>query len=343
MLRLFKQLFKKQPGKRSVSMPSSGQSHRPVKAGVTTPVSVSQPAAVDMVDTRSLFYDLLFGVSDADQPMNPLEKEILEKVELVLTRPQEIADNIVKLPAVLNQVSTLLASPDYSTDQLAALIAQEPVLAADFIKLVNSPALRRNGREIADLHQALVILGAKNIQETVLTAIMQKMADIKPIYLKLFGQQIWQHSLNTALWAKKLAKQRQLDPELAYFIGLIHDVGKIALFKLIVHEMNHADPAYQPNSKVFRQMMTKHSVLLSALIARHWRLPGAIVKPLYEQTDSYPQVSLTEQGRLLLEANLYSEISLLLSSGAVNDVQARDFCERNGLEWELCCVGVTPA
>lgn len=93
-------------------MPSSGQPHKPVKAAVTTPVSVSQPATVDIEDTRSLFYDLLFGISDGDQPMNPLEKEILEKVELVLTRPQEIADNIVKLPAVLNQVSTLLASPD---------------------------------------------------------------------------------------------------------------------------------------------------------------------------------------------------------------------------------------
>lgn len=343
MLRLLKQILKKQPEKRRVSIPSPKQPDKHINAAVTTPVSVPQPAAVDMIDTGSLFYDQLFGVSDADQSMNPLEKEILEKVELILTRPQEIADNIVKLPAVLNQVSILLASADYTTAQLVALIEQEPVLAADFVKLVNSPALRRNGREITDLHQALVILGAKNIQETVLTAIMQKMADIKPIYLKLFGQQIWQHSLNTALWAKKLAKQRQLDPESAYFIGLIHDVGKIALFKLIVLEMNHANPEYQPNSKVFRQMMTKHSVLLSALIARHWRLPGAIVKPLYEQTDSYSQVSLTEMGRLLLEANLYSEISLLLSSGAVNNVQARDFCERNGLEWELCRVGVTPA
>lgn len=84
----------------------------------------------------------------------------------------------------------------------------------------------------------------------------------------MFGEQLWEHSVTTAVWAKQLAREAGSDPDLAYFLGLIHDVGKIALFKIIIGEMNSCDPEFKPSSKLFRQMMTKHSVRLSALIAQ---------------------------------------------------------------------------
>ncbi|SQD79449.1 protein of unknown function [Moritella yayanosii] len=54
----------------------------------------------------------------------------------------------------------------------------------------------------------MVRLGGLQIKSIVQTIVMQHITEIKPIYFKLFGLHLWQHSLTTALWAKKLAKSR---------------------------------------------------------------------------------------------------------------------------------------
>lgn len=298
----------------------------------------------EIIDTSSLFYDLLFNNQDtgieSSSGLNPLEKSILLKVESSVGRPENIALNVVRLPKVLHKVSSLIDSDDYTAEQLAELITQDPVLAADVIKLVNSAHYQLGSQEVTSLQEAVVRLGGLQIKSIVLTIVMQNMMDIKPIYFKLFGQYLWQHSLSTALWAKQLAKSRGEDPDLAYFLGLIHDVGKIALFKLIVDEMNISDPQFRPSSKLFRQMMTKHSLRLSALIAQSWLLPGAVVKALSEQVDNNAMVQSTGPGRLLEDANLYSEINLLLEKDYISLPQASEFCREHNLDIEACISGV---
>lgn len=311
----------------------------------TSTVSIPDVGVRDeIIDTSSLFYDLLFNNPDtnteANLGLNPLEKSILLKVEASVGRPENIALNVVRLPEVLHKVSSLIDSDNYTAQQLAALITQDPALAADVIKLVNSVRYQLGTQEVTSLQEAVVRLGGLQIKSIVLTIVMQNITDIKPIYFKLFGKYLWQHSLTTALWAKKLAKSRGGDPDLAYFLGLIHDVGKIALFKLIVDEMNISDPQFRPNSKLFRQMMTKHSLRLSALIAQSWQLPGPVVKALYEQVEISSVLEHTGSGKLLEEANLYSEIHLLLEQGYISQQQASEFCQEHQLDIKTCITGV---
>jgi len=311
----------------------------------TTKVTIPDVGVTDeIIDTSSLFYDLLFNNKDlgteAGAGLNPLEKSILLKVEGSVGRPENIALNVVRLPEILHKVSALIDSDNYTAEQLAALITQDPVLAADVIKLVNSAGYQFGSQDVTSLQEAVVRLGGLQIKSIVLTIVMQNMTEIKPIYFKLFGQHLWRHSLTTALWAKKLAKSRGEDPDLAFFLGLIHDVGKIALFKLIVDEMHISDPQFRPSSKLFRQMMTKHSLRLSALIAQAWLLPGAVVKALYEQSESSAMLQHTGPGKLLLQANLYSEIHLLLEQGYISQQQATEFCRDNQLDIQACIAGV---
>lgn len=343
MASLFKRILNAIGGAKSTKKIVS-DAPRPVISNLAT-AKVSIPdvtVADEIIDTSSLFYDLLFNNKSAEVSagLNPLEKNILQKVEASVGCPDDIAQHVVRLPTVLHKVSSLIDSDDYTAEQLAALITQDPVLAADVIKLVNSARYQVGSLEVTSLQEAVVRLGGLQIKSIVLTIVMQNMADIKPIYFKLFGQYLWQHSLTTALWAKKLAKSRGEDPDLAYFIGLIHDVGKIALFKLIVDEMNICDPEYRPNSKLFRQMMTKHSLRLSALIAQSWSLPGTVVKALQEQSETAGLLQQTGPGKLLLQANLYSEIHLLLEQGYISQQQATQFCNDNELNIQMCIAGV---
>jgi len=333
-------------GKSKATEKATYTSPRPVINNLATAV-VSIPdvdVRNEIIDTSSLFYDLLFNNqnvnTEVNSGLNPLEKNILLKVEANVGRPENIALNVVRLPEVLHKVSSLIDSDSYTAEQLAVLISQDPVLAADVIKMVNSARYQLGSQEVTSLQEAVVRLGGLQIKSIVLTIVMQNITEIKPIYFKLFGQYLWQHSLSTALWAKNLAQSRGVDPDLAYFLGLIHDVGKIALFKLIVDEMNISDPQFKPSSKLFRQMMTKHSLRLSALIAQSWLLPGPVVKALYEQSESSAVLCHTGPGKLLQDANLYSEIHLLLKQGYVSQQQAGEFCLEHQLDINACIAGV---
>jgi len=317
--------------------------HKAIDERLTSNSSIADATVYnEIIDTSSLFYDHLFDVIDTDNVagLNLLEKEILLKVEAALTRPADIATSIVKLPDILNQVSTLIDNADYTAEQLAELIAQDPALSADVIKLVNSAIYCRVDQELTSLQEAIVRLGGRKIKELVFTAVMHNITDIKPIYFKLFGEQLWAHSVSTALWAKNLALEAGADPDLAYFLALIHDVGKIALFKIIIDEMNTCDPEFKPRSKLFRQMMTKHSVRLSALIAQAWTLPGVVVKALFEQAEPASSVTYTEPAQLLYAANLYSEIHVLLQAGSISLEQANLFCCEHDLDIAVCIAGL---
>jgi len=333
-------------GKSKATEKATYTSPRPVINNLATAAASIPDVDVrnEIIDTSSLFYDLLFNNqnvnTEVNSGLNPLEKNILLKVEANVGRPENIALNVVRLPEVLHKVSSLIDSDSYTAEQLAVLISQDPVLAADVIKMVNSARYQLGSQEVTSLQEAVVRLGGLQIKSIVLTIVMQNITEIKPIYFKLFGQYLWQHSLSTALWAKNLAQSRGVDPDLAYFLGLIHDVGKIALFKLIVDEMNISDPQFKPSSKLFRQMMTKHSLRLSALIAQSWLLPGPVVKALYEQSESSAVLCHTGPGKLLQDANLYSEIHLLLKQGYVSQQQAGEFCLEHQLDINACIAGV---
>jgi len=104
--------------------------------------------------------------------------------------------------------------------------------------------------------------------------------------------------------------------------------------------MNISDPQFRPSSKLFRQMMTKHSLRLSALIAQSWLLPGPVVKALYEQSEISSVLCHTGPGKLLQDANLYSEIHLLLKQGYVSQQQVGEFCLEHQLDINACIAGV---
>ncbi|NQZ49022.1 MAG: hypothetical protein HRT95_02195, partial [Moritella sp.] len=86
--------------------------------------------------------------------------------------------------------------------------------------------------------------------------------------------------------------------------------------------------------------MTKHSLRLSALIAPAGLLPGPVVKALYEQLESSAVLQHTGPGKLLVQANLYSEIHLLLEQGYISQQQATEFCRDNQLDIQACIAGV---
>lgn len=147
---------------------------------------------------------------------------------------------------------------------------------------------------------------------------MGSMVEIKPIYYRRFGSQIWRHSKQVAYLSGELC---QSDPNTAFMLGLVHDVGKIAIFKMLLDAFDLSDPGEQPKSSPFKKVMTTKSLTLSALLVKCWQLPqifecsldqlaNTCNKPTDELTLAVWRANLISECSMLLQVNLLQEESL---------------------------------
>lgn len=289
-----------------------------------------QPEVVQVtaVDVTSLFYSLLFPSIQQSGVANELEKNVFRRVEAALSAPKAIADRVLKLPTQVAALDKQLADETSDTKALLVLIEKDPLLSIEVLKLCNSPLFRRSEKEITSLQQALVQLGREQIRRFVTTSLLRGCIEIKPIYFRRFGSQIWRHSMQVAYLASELFEE---DSESAFMLGLIHDVGKIAIFKLLLEAFKQAEPGEQPCSSLFKQVMTAKSLSLSALLVQYWELPAIFKAELSRLAivDSKPVGGLAET---VWRANLISECSMLLEAGKLQEQQLNRLLMNTGID-----------
>ncbi len=290
----------------------------------TKPKASLEPlsSVTDSVDVSALFYSLLFPVREKDQGgvANNLEKNVIGDVERALSSPMAIAENVLKLPTRMAELDKKLGDESADIKVLLELMQKDPVLSVEVLKLCNSPVFKRSEREVTSLQQAFVQLGRDQLRRFVTTSLVREMIEIKPIYYRRFGLQIWRHSMQVAFLSSELAGElSNEDPDTAFMLGLLHDVGKIAIFKMLLDGFNLADPGELPCSSLFRQVMTSKSLSLSALLARCWQLPASFETSLnaLANTSAKPTERLAV---VVWQANLISECSMLHQAGKLDEV-----------------------
>lgn len=297
---------------KSFSTTDLGKSLEPARK----PAKPLEDISVVSVDLAALFYSLLFPtrVKDTGGVANNLERRVMAEIEQALASPQVIAEKVLKLPSKVLELDRKLADPQFDIKDLLALIERDPLLSIEVLKLCNSPAFKRSDRDITSLQQALVQLGREQLRKFVTTCLVREMLDIKPIYFRRFGAEIWRHSMQVAFLASELSDE---DQDTAFLLGLLHDVGKLAIFKMLLDAFVQAEPGEQPNSGLFRQVMTTKSLTLSSLLAKHWQLPNTFETELDKlaSVNSRPQAGLAA---VVWRANVISEISMLHQAGQLS-------------------------
>ena len=121
----------------------------------------------------------------------------------------------------------LLRREDYQVTELVHLLQSDPAMTGRLLKVANAAAMG-NARPVAALSNAIAVLGAYRVRDLVLAfSILQ---GYRSAACTCFDYQLfWSRSLATAIAAHALAKQAQIAAEEAFILGLLSDVGKLAL------------------------------------------------------------------------------------------------------------------
>ena len=269
------------------------------------------------IDTSTAFYDVMFDSSKDKQPMNVLEEKALEQVRAVLNDPKRLNQHIPILPAMLIKLLETLKNPYSDVFDFVDILEQDPSFATEVLRVANSARYCQTDQEVRSLKRAVSLLGLSGLSKIATTLLMASVIPCKPIYYKMFGRQIWVHSMHCATLCELLAKDHDENEFDAYFLGLIHDIGKIVIFNCLCEALGMVMMDCSPGTKVFKQLMTEMSADMSFYIAKEWQLPKIYCDALAEQSQGKTQTEPLAQ--LLFKGNRLSEAYLMQVKGLVTE------------------------
>jgi HD-like signal output (HDOD) protein len=170
------------------------------------------------------------GVSEAQPEAAPVAApaEAEKRIEKMVDRIRDLPP----LPTLVSQILQILSKPETPLEEIEAIISKDQALVAKLIQVGNS-ALYGGMQKVSTLRQVLTRLGLKTIRNLVVAASTRSffMHDRKG--MRLWGQFLWQHAVESALAARRIAESiKYPEPEEAFIGGLVHDIGKLVILML---------------------------------------------------------------------------------------------------------------
>jgi len=223
-------------------------------------------------------------------------------------------EHLPSLPAVAVRVLDLIRQENVAVTEIAETIAQDPVLSAKILKVVNSP-LFGMPNNISSLPQAMVVLGLRTLKVMVLSfSVVGELANLRD---KDFDHELfWRRSVTTAVSSSLLAEK--CDPRVkdeAFVAGLLADLGILAANQCARSDYQPVLKCYHegasPLQEVEGQQLGVTHAEMSAELLESWKLPDRLILAArHHHDDDIPAID--EDGhcltRLVWTAALISDL-----------------------------------
>jgi putative nucleotidyltransferase with HDIG domain len=206
-------------------------------------------------------------------------------------------------PETYLKLNETLSSPYTNLDDVGKIVEQDAGLSTKLLHIVNSAQFGIS-RQIVTPTEAVQILGIEVLRALMLGVKAFSYYDENP-FVKTTFKDLWHHSLDVAVAARKLAVLEKLDAEACeecFLAGLLHDIGKLILaanaegrYELVLDlSKKAAIPLHQAEIGIFSCTHAQIGAYLLAL----WGVPDTVIRAV-ELHHSLERAKLTGFDALL--------------------------------------------
>lgn len=254
---------------------------------------------------------------------------------LTLAQVDEAIKQLPALPTVVMEVLRVIDAGNAEMTVLDKLIGNDQGLATRILRVANSPFYGLSG-QINSVKDACVLLGVHTLRHLTLAAGVIDQFPPNPggAFDRL---NLWRHAVGVGIAARVLAPHCRQDPDQAFTVGLLHDIGKLALDvcfpKQFAEVLRHRDNADCTLLAAETAVLGIDHSAVGARLGERWRLPAAICVAIgrHHTPDQEPPAPLAD---LVHVADL---VCRGLEIGDGGDSQMPPFStgaiERLGLSW----------
>lgn len=169
------------------------------------------------------------------------------------------------LPSVAAKITRVLKDNTSDAERIAEIIQNDPVITAKLIKAANS-AMYGSRTPVESCVAGVIRLGTDVTHKLVLSYSMKELFQSHSSLLKQRMEELWSHSTRVASLCYVLAQHdARFNPEQAMLIGLLHDIGAIAVLKYVEQFADRLD-----DSKLIDKAVQNLKPRTGSLILRRW-------------------------------------------------------------------------
>lgn len=211
-----------------------------------------------------------------------------EHVSLVSMINQRLESGDVELPVFDNiaiRIHREARENKLDADGICNILEEDPILVSEVLRMANS-SFFSGLSEVRSLRDAAVRLGVKQVASIVVSVSQKRMysASKGPFRARLL--QLWKHVSAVSLGSRWLANNsgyRNLADE-AFVAGLLHDVGKLSLLR-IIEELVKTDNTIKLSNQLVDLTLAQLYCEHGARLLEMWNLPSSYKEVVLHQAD----------------------------------------------------------
>ncbi|RXR07159.1 HDOD domain-containing protein [Pseudoxanthomonas composti] len=248
------------------------------------PVSAPQPAAqretrqaparVDLQAYRIRLHALALQAPSLGEGQFQIQGAHLEVAGDVAVTLSDIASHpryMPRRPQLLPQLMQKINDSGSSAQGIAALIAQDPALAGNLLRIANSPLYRLQSLPVENIQRAVAMLGTEGLRQIIAAALMQPVMSDKGAFGQ-FPTIIWEHTLLAANAAAEHAgKIEHGDGFAAQLLGLLQGLGAIIVVQ-VLRDAYARRPQLTPDPAVAASLLDTWAGPTAYRLASSWEL-----------------------------------------------------------------------
>ena len=194
-----------------------------------------------------------------------LKERIISRFRMDLEKDRV---QLPSLPEVAVQVGRALRNEISDATVVAEIIQADPAITAKLIKAANS-AMYGRCSPVETCTGAIVRLGTDITHKLVLSFAMRELFNSKSRFLQPRMRELWKHSTHVAAICYVLARHdRRFNAEQAMLVGLLHDIGAIAVIQYLEMHMEEG-----LDLETIDSVITSLCAQAGSMLLRSWGFP----------------------------------------------------------------------
>ncbi|MDJ0739852.1 MAG: HDOD domain-containing protein [Gammaproteobacteria bacterium] len=207
--------------------------------------------------------------NDEEDAHRELESKLSFQLYQDLRRDRAI---LPSLPDLALRIRRAIEDESSDAREVARLVETDPAMTAKLLKVANS-AFYAGTNNVETLPKAVVRLGMKTTKQLVMSFALRDIFKNKSPILQQRMLVLWKHSAQVAALCFVLARRTgRIDPEEALLIGLVHDIGTIAILNYV-----EGYPELAEDPDALEETITQIRGELGAMILREWKFAPAVI------------------------------------------------------------------
>jgi HD-like signal output (HDOD) protein len=254
---------------------------------------------------------------------DPEHAPVFKAVQQILEHIDAQPHYIPRRPSLLPKLMATVNDGDASMMEVARIVAQDPALTGNLLRVANSPVYRVGSQSIESIDRAVTQVGIQGIRSIIVTALLQPVMTAGAGAFSRFPELVWEHTLYSAAAAEAHATQvENAEPFVAQLIGLLYGLSAIVVFR-IVRDQFAAHPHLAPDPGSVARLLETWVAPTAGRIAASWELSQRIQYALESQTLAAELQTENSLGRSLKFGRVAGAVIVLCRVGRLTDAEAR--------------------